>query len=74
MKKGGLGVKERQRLSDGDPLNECHDNPGKKKKERIALKYKATTTEALNLNEAHHLMITEQCGLSGKRFLYLLQS
>lgn len=45
-----------------------------KKRERIALKYKATTTEALNLSEAHHLMITEQCGLSGKRFLYLLQS
>lgn len=44
------------------------------RKKRIAAKYKATTTEALNHNEAHHLMITEQCGLSGRRFLYLLQS
>lgn len=44
------------------------------KKNRIALKYKATTTDALNLNKTHHLMITEQCGLSGRRFLYLLQS
>lgn len=36
------------------------------KKQTSKAKYKATTTEALNLNEAHHLMITEQCGLSGR--------
>lgn len=67
-KKKGIGGERGQRLSDGEMLSECHDNPGEKKK------YKATTTEALNLSKAHHLMITEQCGLSSRRFLYLLQS
>lgn len=62
-------------MIDGETLSACHGYPGKEReKNRIALKYKATTTDALNLNKTHHLMITEQCGLSGRRFLYLLQS
>lgn len=52
-------------MSDGELLSECHDNPvwggggGGREGGRFQ-KYKATTTEAVNLSKAHHLMITEQ--------------
>lgn len=49
-------------MSDGESLNECHGNlvwGGVGERGGIQ-KYKAATTEAINLSKAHHLMITEQ--------------
>lgn len=46
-------------MSDGGLLSECHDSPVWGGGVGIQ-KYKATTTEAINLSKAHHLMITEQ--------------
>lgn len=47
-------------MSDGELLSECHDNPVWGGGGGRFQKYKATTTEAINLSKAHHLMITEQ--------------
>lgn len=63
-KTNGFGARDRQWWNDQEMVSECHNNPGKE----IAPEYKATTREVLNLSEAHHLMITEQCGSSGRRF------